>query len=69
MDIDHFKMPRAYSGTTNNKLKQDDIKSGRIIVSFLGMMSKKLDDAVYCNNVITNAIDRNSKDINFVVCA
>jgi len=62
-------MPRAYSGTTNNKLKHEDRKSGRMFVGALGMKNKKLDVDECVNSVITNAIDRKIKDINFVVCA
>ena len=40
-----------------------------MFVGALGMKNKKLDVDECVNSVITNAIDRKIKDINFVVCA
>ena len=62
-------MPRACGGTTNNKLKHEDMKSGRMFVGALGMKNKKLEVDEWVNSVITKAIDRNIKDIIFVVLA
>jgi len=45
------------------------MKSGRMFLGARGMRNKKLDVDECVNSVITNAIDRKIKDINFVVCA